>query len=493
MQKKVVIIGAGIAGISTAIRLQQSGYSVAVYEANAYPGGKLSEIKLGDYRFDAGPSLFTMPQFINELFELCGVPMSEYFSYSRKEVVCNYFYPDGKKFTAYGDQERFVNEASKVFNEPKAHIIKYLSNSKRKYDLTKNLFLHQSLHKLSTYLSKDTLKAIGSIRQFGLNNTLNQENKKFLKSPHLVQLFNRYATYNGSSPYLTPGIMSLIPHLEQYFGTFIPKGGMISITNALHALAERIGVKFHFNSDVTRISLSPKNKADGIWVKDQFIGSDIVVSNMDVVPTYRKLLADSPAPERTLKQERSSSALIFYWGINRSFPELDLHNIFFAQDYPAEFRSIFHDKTIGDDVTIYINITSKDLPDEAPKGHENWFVMVNAPGNTGQNWDEIIVRTRNNIVNKLSESLKVNLSDHIVCEAILDPRSIESRTQSYQGSLYGAASNNQFAAFLRHPNFSQKIGNLYFCGGSVHPGGGIPLCLLSGKITSDLIKRKYRA
>jgi len=208
---------------------------------------------------------------------------------------------------------------------------------------------------------------------------------------------------------------------------------------------------------------------------------------MDIVPTYRKLLQDFPAPEMVLRQERSSSALIFYWGIKQKFQELDLHNIFFAKDYVSEFKNIFEYHSISDDVTVYINITSKDVLQDAPAGHENWFVMVNAPCNTNQDWDEIIQRTRNNILNKLSKQLGVDIAPLIVAESILDPRSIESRTQSYQGSLYGAASNNQFAAFLRHPNFSKRIQNLYFCGGSVHPGGGIPLCLLSAKITSELI------
>ena len=136
---------------------------------------------------------------------------------------------------------------------------------------------------------------------------------------------------------------------------------------------------------------------------------------------------------------------------------------------------------------MYVNITSKENKSDAPKGCENWFVMVNVPSNTGQDWDSIISNVRSNILEKLSISLAVKLEDLIEFETVLDPRLIESNTNSYQGALYGASSNNKFAAFLRHPNFSQQISNLYFCCGSVHPGGGIPLCLLSGKIVSDLI------
>ncbi|MDG2444252.1 MAG: phytoene desaturase, partial [Flavobacteriaceae bacterium] len=205
------------------------------------------------------------------------------------------------------------------------------------------------------------------------------------------------------------------------------------------------------------------------------------------VPTYRTLLKDQKSPEKTLRQPRSSSALIFYWGIRKEFPSLDLHNIFFSEDYNQEFKYIFKKQQVYNDPTVYVNITSKENKSDAPKGCENWFVMVNVPSNTGQDWDSIISNVRSNILEKLSISLAVNLEDLIEFETVLDPRLIESNTNSYQGALYGASSNNKFAAFLRHPNFSQQISNLYFCGGSVHPGGGIPLCLLSGKIVSDLI------
>jgi phytoene desaturase len=281
----------------------------------------------------------------------------------------------------------------------------------------------------------------------------------------------------------------MIPHLEQHYGTFFPKGGMHEITKSLYQLALDLGVKFKFDTLVEDIIVD-KKKAVGITTKNEVYYAKYVISNADVVPTYRKLLKKQKAPEKTLSQPRSSSALIFYWGIANEFPELDLHNIFFSEDYKTEFDAIFNKNTVSDDPTVYINITSKEEKSDAPKNHENWFVMVNVPSNTGQNWDEIIDRTKKNIINKISRILKQDIAPLIVFESILDPRKIESNTQSYQGALYGASSNNKYAAFLRHPNFSQKIKNLYFCGGSVHPGGGIPLCLLSGKIVADLITKK---
>jgi phytoene desaturase len=253
-------------------------------------------------------------------------------------------------------------------------------------------------------------------------------------------------------------------------------------------LAIAKGVDFKLNEKVEQIRIKNK-KAIGVTSVKQNYDADIVVSNMDIFPTYKHLLKDQKHPRKVLEQERSSSALIFYWGIAKEFPELDLHNIFFSDSYEREFNSIFERKDLHDDPTIYINISSKHEPLDAPKKHENWFVMINAPGNYGQDWSALKDKARQVIVSKINRILNTDITNLITTEHILDPIGIESSTSSYRGALYGAASNNKFAAFIRHPNFSNAIKNLYFVGGSVHPGGGIPLCLLSAKIVSDLVPK----
>jgi phytoene desaturase len=304
-----------------------------------------------------------------------------------------------------------------------------------------------------------------------------------------VQFFNRFATYNGSSPYKTPGIMSMIPHLEMHHGTFFPKGGMAKITQSLYDLAKERGVEFHFSQKVHKIIVK-NGKAEAIETENGIKKADVVISNMDIFPTYKKLLPEQPYPKQTLAQERSSSALIFYWGVKKEFPDLDLHNILFSKKYKEEFDYIFNKKSLSDDPTVYINISSKEENSDAPENCENWFVMINAPGNYGQDWDTMISTARENILRKIKNTLGVDIRPLIETEAVLDPRSIETKTSSYRGALYGAASNSKFAAFLRHPNFTRKIKNLYFCGGSVHPGGGIPLCLLSAKIVAEIIEKE---
>ncbi|RCH55515.1 phytoene desaturase [Mucilaginibacter hurinus] len=485
---KVIIIGAGIAGIAAAIRLTVKGYQAEVFEANAYPGGKLTEFDQQGYRFDAGPSLFTMPQYVDELFLLAGKDPREYFNYQKLNRVCNYFYEDGTQLTAYADVNNLALEIAGNTDTAIEDVLAHAAKSQKIYAITNHVFLERSLHRLKTYLRWDTLRSIWKLRGIDAGRTMHKANKSFFKDDRVVQLFNRYATYNGSNPYKAPATLNVIPHLEQHYGTYFPQGGMYSITASLVKLAEDLGVKFTYNAAVSDIVVEG-GKTAGITLDGAFVPANIVVSNTDIWFTYKKLLKKYPAlhPKKILNQQRSSSALIFYWGISKQFEKLDLHNIFFSADYEAEFKHIWEQKNIYHDPTIYLNVTAKYNPEDAPDGHENWFVMINVPANEGQDWDTLIAAARKNVIDKLTRLLGQDIAGLIQCESILDPRSIESRTSSYQGSLYGTSSNNKFAAFLRHANRSGKVNNLYCCGGSVHPGGGIPLCLLSAKIVSDWV------
>lgn len=496
--KKAIVIGAGIGGIATAIRLAVKGFSVEVFEANSYPGGKLSEIKQGGYRFDAGPSLFTMPHYVDELFLLAGKKPEAHFKYKKMKENCRYFFPDGTRWVVgeggircqVSGQKSNIPSSQTLNLEPQTSNLKpYYKNSRRIWNITSHVFLERSLHRLGTYLRWKTMQSILRLFQIDAFRSMHKANKAFFADEKWVQFADRFATYNGSNPYEAPATLNVIPHLEHEYGTWFPEGGMYNISLKLVELAESLGVKFHYSCGVDEIVVKD-NKVEGVKVKGALQKADVVVSNCDVWFTYKKLLQNERHfwPKRILEQERSSSALIFYWGIKKQFPELGLHNIFFSADYKAEFDAIWKEKTISNDPTVYLNISSKIETADAPESCENWFVMINVPANNGQDWDTLIALARRNILEKLERELGLKVENLIETESVLDPRSIESTTSSYQGSLYGNSSNNRFAAFLRHANRSSKLKNLYFCGGSVHPGGGIPLSLLSAKIVADWVK-----
>ena len=416
-------------------------------------------------------------------------PIEKYFTYEPVEIACKYFYENGKVINAWTNSSKFALELKEMVNEDPAAVINYLKRSEDLYENIGTLFLNHTLHKKGTWLNKRIIKALGSVGFSYLFSSLHRFNSKQFSSPETIQLFDRFATYNGSSPYKSPAMMSMIPHLELNDGVFYPKGGMIAITNALVNLAMVLGVQFNFNSPVHRI-IQLQGLVKGVVVNGQNIAADIVVSNSDVYFTYKDLLRDTAKVKKLLKQERSSSAVIFYWGMNRQFARLQLHNIFFSKDYKKEFAQIFKSKQLHNDPTVYINITVKMETTQAPPGKENWFVMVNVPANNGQDWNGLKQDLRTNIIRKLNRILGEDIEQYIETEEVADPVIIENKTASYMGALYGSSSNSKLAAFFRKPNFSQLIKGLYFCGGSVHPGGGIPLCLKSAKIVTELIQNQ---
>jgi phytoene desaturase len=482
---KIGIIGAGAAGLAAAVRMAKRGYQVTVFEANEGPGGKLSEIRQDGFRFDAGPSLFTMPMYVDELFNLTDQADVEPLEYEALDVICHYFWEDGTRLKSWQDPQRFAQEVEDNLGVPTPLLKAMLEDSRQKYEATGRIFLERSLHRLDSWLKKDVAKALLKIPSLDIFSTMHKVNRRLSKNEKLTQLFDRFATYNGSNPYRASGILNIIPHFEHHFGAYYPKGGMYAIPQHLYEWGKALGVSYQFQQPVERIEVKD-GRAWALVVDGQRHSFDRIISNMDIFFTYRKLLPDQPHPERILKQEKSTSALIFYWGIGQRFPELGLHNILFSDDYEHEFNCL-SSGTITEDPTVYINISQKCDPDDAPAGMENWFTMINVPYDSGQDWDRLIKEARANMLKKISRILGTEIEPLIQTEAVLEPRTIESKTASHLGALYGTSSNDRMAAFMRHPNFSNKIKDLYFCGGSVHPGGGIPLALLSARIVDELM------
>lgn len=491
MSKKVVIIGAGVGGLSTAIHLAIKGFDVTIFEQNDFVGGKANKIFKNGYSFDTGPTLLTMPFVLENLFQVAGKKLEDYLKIRKKEIICRYFFDDGSVFNEYSDRERFLNEFERFTSEPAENLNRYLDYSKKIYDLTAELFLFNSFLDLKNFFNLKSFRTLLNIHRIDPFRTVHQANSYFFKSKKIVQLFDRYATYNGSNPYKAPATLNIIPFVELEFGGYYVEGGIGKIPEKLSEIANELGVKIFTSTEVDRILVKNK-KVTGVQVGNEKFESDYVVSNADFYFTYKNLIQNPDAKEakRYIRQELSTSAIIFFVGVKTTYEQLEMDNILFSDDYEKEFSQLFLEKKVSEDPTIHIHISSKKNSGDAPQGCENLYVMINAPSK--ENYEFNIGEVQEKVFEKVRRVTGINLSDKIEFVSAKTPFDIERLTSSYRGSLYGPSSNSRISAFLRQRNKSKEYEGLYFVGGTVHPGGGIPLVILSGKITAELIHRNSK-
>ncbi len=490
MDRNVAVIGSGIGGLSAALDLQTKGFQVDLYEKNAFTGGKAGCEKGGGFTFDTGPSLLTMPFVFEDLLKKAGIEARDVMPVRKLDIICKYFFSDGTVLNAFSDQERIIEEFREKTSDSPEDIRRFFNYCRRMYEDAKDLFLFNSLEDIPEFFRENPLKGIAIISGLDIFRTLHGSHRRFFKDSNTVQLFDRYATYSGSDPYLIPATLNIIPHVEYGIGAYVPEKGIRAIPRVLAETATAKGVRIFTGQKVDSVIVGNKD-IRGIRSCGREVPYSKVVSNADVSYTYKYLLDDrvTKMARRYDKLEPSSSAIVFYWGIKGIFSELEINNIFFSSDYRKEFREIFLERSCPEEPTVYVNITSKYCPEDAPEGHENWFVLVNVPYDTGQDWEREALRIKARVLDILERRLKKDITGNIIYERIMTPCDIYEKTLSNKGSIYGISSNSKFAAFFRQPNRSVDYKGLYFAGGSAHPGGGMPLVALSGMIASELIAR----
>jgi phytoene desaturase len=489
--RHTVVIGAGIGGLSAAIRLASSGWRVTVIEKNAVVGGKMSQFAQDGYRWDAGPSVITMRHVLDDLFAAAGRRLDDYLTLVPVEPLTRYFYPDGTVFDASANLSAMANSIAALDERDVEGYLAYLAYAARIHRITGPVFIYdQPPHPasfarvpLADWLKADPFRTMyGAIRAH-------------VRSPHLRQLLGRFATYVGGSPYQAPATLNVIAHVELTGGVWYPQGGVYRIAEALAKLAGELGVEICLARGVRQI-MARDGRAVGVMLDDETrLDADAVISNLDVTATYARLLPPTPAINRRLARlrayEPSCSGFIMLLGVRRQFPELAHHNIFFSSDYPAEFRAIFRTGVPADDPTIYVSITSKADPDHAPSGGENWFVLVNAPPRSDQfDWSRDGAAYGERVLNILA-ARGFDVRDHLAAQITLTPDDLEMMTGAHRGALYGPSANSRWTAFRRPHNRCPDLRGLYFAGGSTHPGGGVPMVTLSGKVAAAMVVEDF--
>jgi phytoene desaturase len=489
-------VGAGLGGISAAVRLAAEGHQVTLVEKNPLPGGKMNVVESKGFRFDTGPSVVTFPGILANTFQAAGRRMTDYLTLRPLEPVTRYRFADGSGFDMSSNLPRLVSEVGSLSPDDITGLFRFLAYSRTLYERAGPVFLFRErprMRDLITRRAMDTLRIDAHI-------TMHQAVSRFFKDPRLVQLFDRYATYNGSSPYRAPATLCLIPYIEMAGGAWYIEGGLYRLVEALMQVAQELGVNFQPDTEVSEILIEPRRgwRTRGRVVGVRFarggtLFTDTVILNVDAMYAYERLVAEEFRDRRLARDmarlEPSCSAFILLLGVEGDYPDLAHHNVFFSPDYRAEFDYIFDRGEPAPHPTIYVACTSKSDPTQAPAGHLNLFVLANAPALTPDaRWPMWQGPYRDTVLGILESHGLPGLRERIVYEQTITPLDLQDRYNAWLGSIYGLSSNSRRTAFRRPPNRAPGCAGLYFVGGSVHPGGGIPLVMLSARLVSRLVR-----
>ena len=481
MPDPVVVIGGGIGGLSAAIRLAAAGQSVTLLEQNSTVGGKMSQVCADGFRWDTGPSVITMRPVLEDLFAAAGRKLEDYLTLLPMEPLTRYFYPDGVVLDASRDLSKMAAQIEALDGRDVEGYLAYLAYAARLHRITGPVFIYDQPPTLRSFARVSPLDAL----KVDAWRTMDGAIKSFVRSPHLRQLLGRFATYVGASPYRAPATLNVIAHVEMTGGVWYPQGGVYRIAEALARLARELGVDIRTGCPVRQINTDAHARVQGVTLADgTTMSAQAVIANVDVATVYERLLPGlSPRPE----VEPSCSGFIMLLGIEGQHPQLAHHNIFFSSDYPAEFKAIFEQGKPPDEPTIYIAITSKSDPHDAPPGCENWFVLVNAPALDSRfDWTAQAEAYGDRVLARLA-AMGLDVRGQIRSKRLLTPVDLERLTGARRGALYGASSNNMLAAFRRPHNRAKDVQGLYFAGGTTHPGGGVPMVMLSGKLAAAMV------
>lgn len=478
--KKIVIVGGGLGGLASAVTLAHAGFDVELFEKNSHLGGKLMPVELGNYRFDFGPNTITMPAVFNRVISQTGEVPKDYLNFVPLESHTRNHFPDGSSFDFTSDQDRMIQQLKIIDPAAAARYPAFIKEISRLYRFSERYFFPVTFQSWRDYLSPSLGFALFQVRPA---ESMHHFFQRYFTNPFLLQSFDRYATYIGSSPYKAPATFSMIAYLELVEGVYYTKGGNTAIADAFAAVARKCGAQLHTRKEVKKI-LTANGKAGGVELEDGTqIAADLVILNGDLLSAFPALVEEAQRPSLTDAKvaafEPSISAFVITVGLKGRLEILKHHNVFFSSDYRQEFDDLFNASVYSHSPTVYISNSSYTDPAVSPEG-DNLFILVNAPALTKDGKLQIDPETYKERIYDFLLSYDVDIRSHLAKEQIFTPAFIRDKFGSFRGALYGPSSNRPKDAFLRPPNASRDVQNLYFVGGSTHPGGGSPMVVLSG-------------
>jgi phytoene desaturase len=490
--KKTVIIGAGIGGIAAAIFLAQKGFTVEVYEKNANPGGRCGLMIQEGHRFDLGATILLMPSIYRQFFSSLEMDMDKELETTSLEPIYKLFFSDGTTFDFTRNREKMKTQLETIEPGSFKKYDYYVKQGYEFFNSSMNGLLGKNFYHLFQFINLKSILLIIKLKTW-IKHT--DYVKRFFKDQHLQKAFTFQNIYVGQNPYRQPAFFSMFPGTEIAEGALFPRGGMHQIVEKLLAKATGLGVRFYYKKPVIEI-VTNGNKTEGIRLEDgTFVPADWVIANADLPYVYSRLLPDKRAANRLKKKEYSCSTIVFHWGVDKVYPQLEHHSIFLNEPYKEGMDKIFNDKSLSDNPSFYIHAPVRTDKSAAPENEDTLSVIVpvgHLDEKYVQDWQKIKQSARKAVIRCLKEAGLTDIEEHIKFETCFLPKTWESYCNVTNGSVFGSLSHTIFQmGYFRPHNRHNKYKNLYFVGGSTHPGNGIPLVLLSAKLTSERIILNY--
>ncbi len=490
-KKRVVVVGAGLGGMSAAIMLARTGFQVTLLEKNTHVGGKLNQLQAQGFSFDLGPSIFTLPHIFRPIFEGDGKRLEDYVTLQRVDPQWRNFFEDGTALDLWEDRDKMRVELERFGPLVVREHEEFLSYSRRQYEIVERGYLSRGLDTFGQFVRFYGFK---DARDLDYLQSMAGSIHKRLSNPYLRDIFEYFIKYVGSSALDAPAFMNLMPNIQMEFGLWYVSGGLYQLARAFRRRLDECGVTLLLGHEVIKIDHEGQS-VNGVHVRTSdgntsILGADYVVSNMEVIPAMQKLLDAPPAAMRKLRRFKPScSGIVLHIGLNRTYPQLAHHNFFYSKDLHAHFRRVFRDGKLPDDPTLYVVAPTRTDPSQAPPGCDNIKILPHIPplDDRRPTTQEDYLALKEICLDKLERMGLTDLRRHIVVEDFWTPFDIEARYASNRGSIYGVVCDRRRNFAFKAPKQSSRFRNLFFVGGSVNPGAGMPMVTLSGQHVARMI------
>ncbi|TWU03237.1 phytoene desaturase family protein [Neorhodopirellula pilleata] len=506
----VVVIGGGLAGLSSACVLAARGHRVTLCDKNDWVGGKAAVHRTNGYRFDMGPTILTLPSVLRRVFAEAGKDMDDYVKIVPLDPQWRCFFEGTSQA---GTSENTVLDLVADVDTMKKHLREFTGNdtssagyerfievSKQLHGVSDRFFFWRSIGGLADTMevggafSAAVLKDVMSLR---MGRSVASVVRSHVPEHRVSQMMDHFTQYVGSSPYASPAVLCGIAHMQTEEGIWYPIGGTRAVPEALAKLAGELGVEIRTGTDILKIETAAGGVTGVTTAGGETLACDAVVSNCDAVRTYRELLGGTPqsnAFEKKNKYEAACSGVVLYLGLNRRYEQLLHHNFVFSKDPEVEFDWIYRKGQPAPDPTAYVCAPAVSEPGVAPEGCESLYVLVHTPYlRPGHDWKAMLPGYRDVILDKLERTAGLEgIRDAIVTEDSLTPEGIHNRYRVLNGAIYGLASHGKFLGAFKPGNRRKDLRGLYLAGGAAHPGPGMPMVLMSGWIAADVLDQDAR-